>query len=475
MDLARKSMAERGLAAGIIAAQSVGEPGTQLTMRTFHIGGVAMGGAEESEIFAGRGGVVEFDNLEVVAGPEDRPVCISRQGELTLVDAKGREIERHAVPLGGLVLVTEGEKVKAKHKLIQWDVHYTPVIAEVAGAVRYEDIVEGTTLRIEIDATHGTSRKVIMEHEGDMHPQVVLEGPDGGILALYPIPEKAILEVEPGQQIGAGTRLARTTRELRRSQDITGGLPRVTELFEARSPKSPAVMSEIDGVVADIERRRGRTVIKVRDPDTGYESEHIVPAGKHMRVNRGDSVRAGQPLVDGPLVLQDILRISGEEVLHQYMLQETQNVYRAQDVVIDDKHFEVIIAQMTRRVRVGALGSTSLLPEQLIDRFEFQRTNQREVENGGEPATAAPVLLGITKAALRSDSFISAASFQNTTRVLTEAALAGRIDKLQGLKENVILGHLVPSGTGFRRFRNAQLSQIAAAETKELAVEAETE
>ncbi len=475
MDLARKSLAEGGLAAGIIAAQSIGEPGTQLTMRTFHIGGVALGGAEESEILAGRGGVVKFDNLEVVVGPEDRPVCISRQGELTLVDAKDREIERHVVPLGALVMVTEGEKVKAKRKLTQWDVHYTPVIAEVAGMVRYEDIVEGTTLRIETDAAHGTSRKVIMEHEGDMHPQVVLEGPDEGILALYPIPEKAILEVEPGQQIGAGTRLARTTRELRRSQDITGGLPRVTELFEARNPKDPAVMSEIDGVVADIERRRGRTVIKVRDPDTGYESEHIVPAGKHMRVNRGDSVRAGQPLVDGPLVLQDILRISGEEVLHQYMLQETQNVYRAQDVTIDDKHFEVIVAQMTRRVRVSDSGTTRLLPEQLIDRFEFQRINQREVESGGEPATATPVLLGITKAALRSDSFVSAASFQNTTRVLTEAALAGRIDKLQGLKENVILGHLVPSGTGFRRFRNAQLRQIAAAETKELAVEAETE
>jgi DNA-directed RNA polymerase subunit beta' len=228
-------------------------------------------------------------------------------------------------------------------------------------------------------------------------------------------------------------------------------------------------MSEIDGVVADIQRKRGRTVIKVRDPETGYESEHVVPAGKHMRVNRGDTVRAGHALVEGPLVLQDILRISGEEALHAYMLQEVANVYRAQDVTIDDKHFEIIIAQMTRRVRVTNSGDTGLLPDRLIDRFEFRAINDEVIESGGEPATAEPVLLGITKAALRSDSFISAASFQNTTRVLTEAALAGRVDRLEGLKENVILGHLVPSGTGFREFARSKLVRVGPAEMKELA------
>jgi DNA-directed RNA polymerase subunit beta' len=276
--------------------------------------------------------------------------------------------------------------------------------------------------------------------------------------------------VEPGQKVHAGTRLARTLRELRRTQDITGGLPRVTELCEARRPKNPAVMSEISGVVADIERKRGRTIIRVRDPETGTEAEHVVPAGKHMRVNRGDNVRAGQPLVDGPLVLQDILRISGEETLHQYMLQEVQNVYRAQDVQIDDKHFEIIIAQMTRRVRVKISGDGELLPDELVDRFKFRRANERVIANGGEPATAEPVLLGITKASLRSDSFISAASFQNTTRVLTEAALAGKEDRLEGLKENVILGHLIPAGTGFRSFRQAELERLPApAAVKELA------
>jgi len=469
MDLARKELAEVGLAVGIIAAQSIGEPGTQLTMRTFHIGGVAMGAAEENEIFASRSGTVRFDQLRVAVNPEGRRVSISRQGELVVVDAKDREIERHAVPLGAEVLVQEGEKVRKGTKLLEWDVHYTPILAEVDGIVRYEDIVEGKTLRIERDAAHRTSRKVIMEHEGDMHPQVLIEGEGGEILALYPIPEKAILEVEPGQKITAGTRLARTLREVRRTQDITGGLPRVTELFEARRPKNPAVMSEINGIVTDIERRRGRTVIKVRDPETGYSSDHVVPAGRHLRANRGDTVRAGEALVEGPLVLQDILRISGEEALHQYMLQEIQNVYRAQDVTIDDKHFEIIIAQMTRRVRVTSSGDTELLPGRLIDKFEFRRINEEVMASGGEPATAEPVLLGITKAALRSDSFISAASFQNTTRVLTEAALAGRVDRLEGLKENVILGHLIPSGTGFRQLARAELEQVAGPTTAELA------
>ena len=256
---------------------------------------------------------------------------------------------------------------------------------------------------------------------------------------------------------------------MRRTQDITGGLPRVTELFEARRPKSPAVMSEINGLVTEIERKRGRTKITVRDPETAYEVSHVVPAGKHMRVNRGDSVKAGEALVEGPLVLQDILRISGEEALHQYMLQEIQNVYRAQDVTIDDKHFEIIIAQMTRRVRVKTSGGTDLLPGRLIDKFEFRRINDEIVARNGDPAVAEPVLLGITKAALRSDSFISAASFQNTTRVLTEAALASKVDRLEGLKENVILGHLIPSGTGFRELCRAEVELVSAAQPKELA------
>jgi DNA-directed RNA polymerase subunit beta' len=460
MDLARKELAECGLTAGIIAAQSIGEPGTQLTMQTFHIGGVALGGAEESEIIARRGGTVRYEDLLVVEDPDGHNVSISRHGEVVVTDAKGRELDRHGIPLGAEVLVSDGKTVRDRQRLAQWDTHFTPILAEVSGRVRYEDIVEGKTLRIEVDETHGTSRKVVMEHKGDMHPQVLVEGPDGNILSLYPLPEKALVEVENGQDIKAGTRLARTLREVQRTQDITGGLPRVTELFEARRPKDPAVISEIDGLVTDIERRRGRTVIKVEDPETGIQSEHAVPAGKHLRVNRGDHVKAGQALVDGPLVLDDILRISGEEALHNYMLQEIQNVYRTQDASIDDKHFEIIIAQITRRVKVVQPGDTRFLPEQMVDKFEFRDANQEVIEQGGEPATAEPVLLGITKAALASDSFISAASFQNTTRVLAQAALAGKVDMLRGLKENVILGHLIPSGTGFHQFQDSRLERL---------------
>jgi DNA-directed RNA polymerase subunit beta' len=460
MDLATKEMAEVGLTSGIIAAQSIGERGTQLTMRTFHIGGVAIGGTEESEITAKRPGIARFEDLHVVEDPEGRDVSISRHGDIVIADSKGRELERHRVPLGAQVLLSDGQAVKADELLAQWDTHMTPILAEVSGKVRYEDIVEGKTLRLERDQAHGTTRKVIMEHKGDMHPQVLIEGPDGNIVSLYPLPEKALVEVDDGQAIKAGTRLARTLREVQRTQDITGGLPRVTELFEARKPKDPAVMSEIDGVVTDIERKRGRTVIKVEDPDTGYASEHTVPAGKHLRVNRGDHVTAGQALVDGPLVLDDILRICGEEELHNYMLQEIQNVYRAQDSTIDDKHFETIIAQMTRRVRVTDPGDTDLLPEQVLDKFDFRGTNRQVIEKGGRPANSEPVVMGITKAALSSESFISAASFQNTTRVLTRAAMAGAVDHLEGLKENVILGHLIPSGTGMSVYLGAELKRL---------------
>jgi len=475
MDLARKDLAECGLTAGIIAAQSIGEPGTQLTMRTFHIGGVAIGGTEESEVLAKRAGTAKFENLQVVEDPDGRQVSISRHGEIVVLDEKGRELDRHSVTLGAEVLVGEGKSVKENQKLIQWDLHFTPILAEVSGRIRYEDIVEGKTLKLERDEAHGISRKVIMEHKGDMHPQILIEGAKGDILSLYPLPEKAIVEVENGQRITAGTRLARTLREVQRTQDITGGLPRVTELFEARRPKDPAVISEIGGLVTDIERKRGRTVIKVEDPETSYRSEHTVPAGKHMRVNRGDHVAAGQPLVDGSLVLDDILRISGEEALHNYMLQEIQNVYRTQDATIDDKHFEIIIGQMTRRVKVTEPGDTRYLPDEMVDKFEFRRNNQRIIDQGGEPAKAEPILLGITKAALSSESFISAASFQNTTRVLTQAALAGKVDTLEGLKENVILGHLIPSGTGFHLFYTSEVSRLeASAPIKALEAPAET-
>ncbi len=462
MDLSRKKMAELGLAAGIIAAQSIGEPGTQLTMRTFHTGGVAMGTSGEGKIEVARGGKVRFENLKVVKTQDGRNITISREGEIVLYDEKNRDAERHNIPKGAEITVEENEVVKKGELLAQWDVHFTPVISEVDGKVHYEDIIEGKTLRIERDVAHGTTRKVIMEHEGDVHPQILIEGEDGDIKSLEPIPEKAIVEVEEGQTIAAGTRLARCLREVRGTQDITGGLPRVNELFEARKPRNPALMSEIDGEVTEIDRRRGRTVITIVDPQTGYESTHEVPVGKHMRVNKGDLVEAGEPLVEGPLVLQDILRISGQEALHSYMLDEIQTVYRSQNVTIDDKHIEVLISQMARHMKVRSAGDTELIPGMFVDKFQLIQVNRKAEEQGGEPATAEPMLLGITKAALRSDSFISAASFQNTTRVLTQSALASKQDKLTGLKENVILGHLVPAGTGFPEYVKSGYEQVSA-------------
>jgi len=292
---------------------------------------------------------------------------------------------------------------------------------------------------------------VIVEHKGDLHPQIIIEDSTGKIQGLYPIPEKAHIEVEEGSKVIAGTLLAKTPREITRTEDITGGLPRVSEIFEARKPKDPAVMSEIDGIVELGEKRRGKRTIIVKG-ESGMEVEHLVPRGKHLRVHKGDCVKAGYPLVEGPLVLQDILRICGEEELQQYILKEVQNVYRSQNVPIDDKHIEIIISQMLRKVQVDEPNDTKLLQGTIVDKFKFKEINKKVKESGGKPASAEPLLLGITKASVQADSFISAASFQETTKVLTKAALEGSRDMLVGLKENVILGHLVPAGTGYKPY-----------------------
>jgi len=449
MDLSRGVLVELGLAGGIIAAQSIGEPGTQLTMRTFHIGGTAARVAEEAGVNARQSGVIEFHSLKVVTNAEKQEVVISRTGEVIINDDKGRELERYAVPLGAIMSVSEGKKVRKGQQLCQWDPHVTPILAEAPGVIQFQDILEGKTMAVERDAQTGHERKVIIEHKGDLQPQIQIVDEGGEMVTWHPIPEKAHIEVEEGEEIKAGTVLARTPRELSRTQDITGGLPRVTEIFEARKPKDPAVMSEIEGVVEIGEKRRGKQTIVVHG-EKEMEREHLVPQGKHPRVHRGDFVRAGDPLVDGPLVLQDILRICGEEELQQYMLREVQNVYLSQNQRINDKHIELIVSQMLRKVQVDSMGDTDLLPGTVVDKFRFRRVNREVVEKGGQPASAEPVLMGITKAALQSESFISAASFQETTKVLTEASLAGKSDKLIGLKENVILGHLVPAGTGFK-------------------------
>ncbi len=451
MDLSRGRLVEMGLAVGIIAAQSIGEPGTQLTMRTFHIGGTATKGVEESDIKATHSGRIRFVDMNVAPRGKNESVSISRNGELLLVDHRDRELDRFVVPLGGVVKVKDGDSVKEKKVLFTWDPFNVPILAERDGVIRFDDIVDGKTLREEIDPGSGVQRRVIMEHKGDLHPQIIIEDDKGTPIALYPIPEKAHLEVEPGDTVSAGALLAKTPREITGTQDIVGGLPRVTEVYEARRPKEPATLAEIDGVVELGDKRRGKRTILVKS-DGGQVVEHLVPHGKHLRVHSGDRVRAGDPMVDGPLVPHDILRIVGIEALQEYLLREAQNVYRSQNVTIDDKHHEVIISQMLRKVKVDDPGDTDMLPGAVVDKFRFRRKNKRVIEAGGKPARAEPLLLGITKASLQSESFISAASFQETTKVLTQAALSGRVDHLVGLKENVILGHLIPAGTGFRSY-----------------------
>ena len=380
--------------------------------------------------------------------------------------------------------------------LVQWDPHSIPILAEVAGKVRYEDVVEGETLRIEKDPS-GHLRRMVMEHKGVYNQQIVIEDESGQIQEFYYLPEKAYIESSPGEVVKAGDVLAKTPREASGTQDITGGLPRVTEIFEARKQKDPAIMAETDGKVEiSKEKRRGKRSILVRN-ESGIEHEHLVTHGKHLRVHPGDYVRAGEALVDGPLVPHDILRISGEEAVQQYLVREIQNVYRSQRVDIDDKHIEIIVSQMLRKVKIETVGDTALLPGSVLDKFEFRQANERlgdclritdqgdsefaegtivpkdvldqanaQIETLGgaaakgttpKSASASTQLLGITNASVQSSSFISAASFQETTKVLTEAALAGKIDNLVGLKENVILGHLIPAGTGFNTYQSAEV------------------
>ena len=512
MDLSTGSMVEEGMAVGIIGAQSIGEPGTQLTMRTFHIGGVGQRDIQDSDIKAKKGGVAKFARLKIVRNDEGQQMVLARNGEIALLDERGREVEKFEIPSGAIILVEEDKPVKPGDTVCEWDPHSIPIVAETGGKIRYEDLVEGETIRSELDPS-GRERFVIIEHKGDLHPQIVVEDPkDGKILDFYYMPERAYLEVTEGQVITPGTLVAKTPREASGTQDITGGLPRVTEIFEARKPKDPAVIAEIDGVVEILgEKKRGKRSIIVRS-ETGIEREHLVTHSKHLRVHAGDTVRAGEALVDGPLVPHDILRISGEEAVQQYLTREIQTVYRSQRVEINDKHIEIIVTQMLRKVRIESPGDTDLLPGSVIDKFDFRQANEGlaqclRITNPGDSefaegtivpksaleqanaqvealggaiakglkpkmATASTQLLGITKASVQSSSFISAASFQETTKVLTEAALGGRTDNLVGLKENVILGHLIPAGTGFHTVQESEV-RIHASALEALAAEKE--
>jgi len=468
MDLSTGQLVEEGTAVGVIAAQSVGEPGTQLTMRTFHIGGIGIARTEKSEVRCKSSGTLRFRNLNVIVDENGQLVVLRRRGELIIEDEKGRELEKHSVPAGAIIRKKEGEKVQAGTVLATWDPFMVPILTEVAGRVRFEDIIEDVTMRREVDKGTGFERKVIMEHRGDHHPQIVIEDDNHQILGLYSIPEKAHIEVEEGDKVSGGALLAKTPREMTGSQDITGGLARVTELFEARRPKDPAVMAKVDGTVELGERKRGKRTVIIRT-DSGKEFEHLVPQGKHLLVHRGDRVHAGDRLVDGPLIPHDILAISGEEKLQMYLLNEVQAVYRSQNVRIDDKHIELLIKQMLRKVRVDDPGDTGLLPTDIVSKVEIKRRNAETVAKGGKPATFSPQLLGIARASLQSDSFVAAASFQETTKVLTEAAILGRRDELRGLKENVILGHIVPAGVGFKKYATALVGRPPVEESPTLA------
>ncbi len=447
-NLAMGKLVELGEAVGIIAAQSIGEPGTQLTMRTFHIGGTAHRVIEQSQIKAKHKGTVKFHNLKTVKTKPEELLVLNRNGELAIIDEDERELERHRIFQGAIITKEDGDQVTKDELFVRWDPYTTPILTEFGGRVRFEDVKPGVTMREEVDEATGLMNRIIVEHKGDYHPQVVIETERRELLAVYGLPIGAHVMLKEGQMVKTGDMLAKTARKITQTKDITGGLPRVAELFEARRPKDPAIIAEIDGTVDFGTAKKGQRRIIIKSA-SGMTKEYLIPHGKHLNVYKGDYVQSGQPLTDGPIVPQDILRVCGERVLQEYFLNEIQEVYRSQGVKINDKHIEVIVRQMLRKVRIDEPGDTEFLVGMQVDKWKFAKENERVKKQGKKPASATPILLGITKASLSTDSFVSAASFQETTRVLTEAAASGRRDPLVGLKENVIMGHLIPAGTGF--------------------------
>jgi DNA-directed RNA polymerase subunit beta' len=479
-DLSTGKMVEMGEAVGIIAAQSIGEPGTQLTMRTFHIGGIALRGTERSRLEAKNEGIVKFNNVKTVTNKEGQLVVVNRNANIAVLDYRGREIEHFQVPYGAKVLVADGGEVKARQAFAEWDPFNTYILTEDAGVVEFHDIALGITMEEVQDEFTGLITQVITEsREEKLQPRIEIVAPESldkvgesrVVLKRYYLPSGAHLEVKNGQTVFAGDILAKIPREVARTKDITGGLPRAEELFEARRPKNPAIISEIDGFVSIGGLVRGYRKITVRN-ERGDEKEYLIPKGAHITVSDGEKVRAGTPLMDGPVNPHDILRVLGEKELAEYLLREIQEVYRLQGVTINDKHIEVIIRQMLRWVKVEEVGDTEFLVDEQVDRFVFQQENDKIIRRGGKPAKARPLLLGITKSALSTDSFIAAASFQETTRVLTEASLYGKVDYLRRLKENIIMGRLIPAGTGYRAHRGiaikeeTRLAEAAEADTQ---------
>jgi len=495
-------MAKTGDALGIIAAQSIGEPGTQLTMRTFHIGGTASSAYKQPMINARQAGTLKLENVRTVENEKGETVVVNKNGFIVIFDADRRkeaqaktdkvasnlkkaetalkkakddqtaalinqvedlrseldearvksnyinyELDRYEIERGAILAKKEGQKVKINEKITSWDPYNVPIIAEESGKVEFRDLIEGVTLSREVKRG-GVEEVTVMEHREDLHPQIVINDTKGEMIAHYPLPAGAFIMIEEKAKIKPGIVLARVPRQLAKNKDITGGLPRVAELFEARTPKDVAEIARIDGVVELGKISRGRRQLIIRDPENDQTEEHMIPATKHLSVGKNDFVRKGQKLTEGSILPQELLEVCGPQELQEYLVNEIQLVYRAQGVEINDKHIEIIVRQMLQKVRITEAGNTNYLIAEEVDRQDFLLENERVTATGGQPAQAEPVLLGITKASLETESFISAASFQDTTRILTDAATLGKIDYLRGFKENVITGHLIPAGTG---------------------------
>jgi DNA-directed RNA polymerase subunit beta' len=458
-NLATGRFVEMGEAVGVIAAQSIGEPGTQLTMRTFHIGGTATRVTEQSKVEARNNGFVKFIDMKVVEGRGKSLIVMNRSGLIAVVDEKGREKERHHVVYGARLRVEDGQPVTLGQTMVEWDPYTFSILTESGGTIQFKDLQPGITIEEQVDEVTGLSQLVVTLPPGDEkhQPTIMVRDSAGRVRKKYLMPSRAHLMVADGDEVQPGDVLAKIPRETTKTKDITGGLPRVVELFETRKPKDPAVISEIDGIVKYGEIAKGQRKIYVESEDGRTVKEYSIPRGVHINVQEGEHVRAGEPLIDGPLNPHDLLAVLGEKYTQAYLVNSIQEVYRLQGVNINDKHIETIVRQMMRWVKVESVGDTSFLLEEQVDKFRFREENDRVIREGGQPASGRPLLLGITKASLSTDSFISAASFQETTRVLTEAAISGKVDYLRGLKENVIMGRLIPAGTGLERYRNIQL------------------
>ena len=447
-----------GEAVGIVAAQSIGEPGTQLTMRTFHVGGVAGTSFKQPIVKVKNSGTVHYNDVRAVLSTDGNHIVLTKNGTVSVHDEAGLELEGHKLVVGAVIYKAEGQTIKKGETLVTWEPHSVPVITEREGLVDFRDMIQGITLGK--GGEKGSEGAIVLEHKEDLHPQVVIVDPKTKeVLASYSIPAGAFLSVKKGDKIPAGTTLAKTPRKVSKAKDITGGLPRVAELFEARKPKDHCEIAKIDGVVSIGGMVRGKRKVIVRDEDSGDEEEHLVPRSKHIIAFDGDRVKKGDQLTEGPVVPHEILDILGPQMLQEHLVNEVQEVYRLQGVEINDKHIEIIIRQMLRKVKITDPGDTEFLWGDQVERIAFEEANEKIVEQGGKPSEAEPILLGITKASLETDSFISAASFQDTTRVLTDAATLGKSDWLRGFKENVIMGHLIPAGTGFLLNRNMRVKE----------------